>query len=101
MSLLKKCIGVKNIPSATLSDTDEDGVFPVVPESGLATRMITRSQTEIPQVLVMWVNSTPEAATWEDWSFLRRKFKAFDPWGQGSSQEGGIVKDNMDLEGNV
>lgn len=49
----------------------------------------------------MWVNSTLEAATWEDWPFLRRKFKGLDPWGQGSSQEGGIVKDNMDLEGNV
>ncbi|XP_039045829.1 uncharacterized protein LOC120185780 [Hibiscus syriacus] len=32
-----------------------------------------------------------ENATWDDYTVLRAQFPGFDPWGQGSTEEGGIV----------
>lgn len=63
VSLLKKCIGRKHVPVADLPATREDGEFNVLPAAVVASRMVTRSQQQVPQFLVMWVNSSAEDAT--------------------------------------
>lgn len=51
------------------------------------------------QWLIHWTNSTPEEGTWEIAGDIEEQFPTFDPWGQGSSQAGGIDTSINNMEG--
>lgn len=55
--------------------------------------MIKRENVPVSQILVKWVNSGQEMATWEDYAFIEAKFPDFDLWGQGSFVKGGYCYD--------
>lgn len=44
------------------------------------------------QVLVKWSKLPVEAATWEDFYVVRRRFPDLLAWGQASSSAGGSVR---------
>uniref|UniRef100_A0A803N6W0 Chromo domain-containing protein n=1 Tax=Chenopodium quinoa TaxID=63459 RepID=A0A803N6W0_CHEQI len=54
-------------------------------------RGVKRNNKAVVQWLVQWSHSAPEDATWEDAISIEQLYRTFDPWGQGSSQEEGIV----------
>lgn len=95
VSLLKKYLGKDTVPVRELPGTDVDGLFQIEPCAVLNTRFVCHAGLEVPQLLVQWLSSAPEIATWEDLNFLRKKFRSFDPCGQGSCHGGGIVMANM------
>lgn len=78
VSLLKKKISSKYIPSPTLPLTTHDGQFQVLPHKILDRRIITRNNIAIPQILIRWSNSTTQEATWEDYYVISQKFPQFD-----------------------
>ncbi|KAL2237277.1 UNVERIFIED_CONTAM: Retrovirus-related Pol polyprotein from transposon 17.6 [Sesamum indicum] len=90
VSLLKKKIGSKYIPSVNLPEL-EDEVYKVFPLAILARRLIPRNNVGVPQVLIHWSHSSPEQATWEDYHSMAACFPDFDPWGQGRKKGGGNV----------
>lgn len=55
--------------------------------------MIKRENVPVSQILVKWVNSGQEMATWEDYAFIEAKFPDFDLWGQGSFVKWGYCYD--------
>ncbi|KAK6135127.1 hypothetical protein DH2020_031118 [Rehmannia glutinosa] len=65
----------------------------------LSHREVQRKGVSVPQIQVQWLSTTSEFLSWEDLTFIRRKFPSFDPWGQGSQPPGGIAM-NPDLEVN-
>ncbi|KAG8371357.1 hypothetical protein BUALT_Bualt13G0079300 [Buddleja alternifolia] len=64
---------------------DNEGQIQVYPLAALSRRIVPRNDTVATQVLVHWVNSSPEQATWEDLTSLCSRFPTFDYWGQRSS----------------
>ncbi|KAK9681875.1 hypothetical protein RND81_10G034000 [Saponaria officinalis] len=86
VSLLKKHQGTlpSNIASPAL---DED---PPGPEIVLARKIVKRGRISATKVLVKWKDSPLKDATWEFLFDLQKKYPKFDPWGQGSTEEGGI-----------
>ena len=60
------------------------------PFSVIDTRTIKKNTTKASQWLIHWMNSPPEDASWEDVTYIQQHYPSFDPWGQGSSQEGSI-----------
>ena len=97
VSLLKKKIGAKIVPSIALLEVGQDGQPLVYPATVLDKRIVKRNNQAVTQLLVVWSNLGPENATWEDYTVLQSQFPSFDPWGQGSATGGGIV---MNLEEN-
>ncbi|KAL7103753.1 hypothetical protein ACP275_08G199000 [Erythranthe tilingii] len=89
VSLLKKKISSKHLPSPSLPFTTEDGIPQVSPARILDQRI--DSATQSAQVLVQWSGESPTTATWEDLHELLAKFPTSDPWGQGFSPPGGNV----------
>ncbi|KAL2245963.1 UNVERIFIED_CONTAM: Retrovirus-related Pol polyprotein from transposon [Sesamum indicum] len=85
VSLLKKKIGSKYIPSVNLPEL-EDEVYRVYPLAILARRLIPRNNVGIPHVLIDWSHSTLEQATLEDYHTMTTKFSEFDPWGEGAKK---------------
>ncbi|KAL2235731.1 uncharacterized protein LOC105179310 [Sesamum indicum] len=92
VSLMKKKIGSKYIPSVNLPEM-EDEVYKVYPLAILARRVIPRNNVGVPQVLIHWSHSSPEQATWEDYYSMAARFPYFGPWGQGRKKRGGNVCD--------
>ncbi|KAG8372812.1 hypothetical protein BUALT_Bualt12G0106000 [Buddleja alternifolia] len=78
----------KHFPVTTLPHLDDNGNFRVFPAAILARRLIPRNHHPIPQVLIQWNHSSPEQATWEDYSYMSATFPCFDPCGQGSQKQG-------------
>ncbi|XP_011087088.1 uncharacterized protein LOC105168653 [Sesamum indicum] len=76
VSLLKKKIGSKYMPSINLSEL-EDEVYKVYPLAILAWRLIPRNNVGVPQVLIHWSHSFPEQVTWEDYYSMVAKFPPF------------------------
>ena len=72
---------------------------PKTPIAMIDKRAIKRSNCAVVQWLIHWSNSAPEDATWEDATDMEARFPQFDPWGQGSSDEGGIDTSISELEG--
>ncbi|KAG8376226.1 hypothetical protein BUALT_Bualt09G0041000 [Buddleja alternifolia] len=90
--LLKKKIGHCHSTTIQLPAIDNEGQIQVYPLAVLSRRIIPRNGTVATQVLVHWVDSSPEQASLEDLTSLRSRFPSFDPWGQGSIEEGGNVR---------
>lgn len=61
------------------------------PELILDRRLVKKGNTAIPQVLVKWTGFSPEAATWEDFYILWKKFPLAIAWGQATAQGGSNV----------
>ncbi|XP_027158315.1 microtubule-associated protein 70-1-like [Coffea eugenioides] len=64
-------------PTQDLPLTTENGQVKIAPESILATREVVRKRQKVLQVLVKWLNLTPDDSTWEDASVLRSQFPNF------------------------
>ncbi|WOG95777.1 hypothetical protein DCAR_0415105 [Daucus carota subsp. sativus] len=60
------------------------------PLAVLEKRSIKRRNAAVVQWLIQWNGKQPEEATWEDASSIMQQFPQFDPWGQGSFQDGSI-----------
>ena len=94
ISQLKKRIG-KQIATPTLPIVGEEGEIKVEPVVALDRRLINRNGSPVAQVLIRWSNLPDQAATWEDYLFIRKKFPNFEveiaPRGQGAAEGGGTV----------
>ncbi|KAG8391208.1 hypothetical protein BUALT_Bualt01G0163900 [Buddleja alternifolia] len=75
----------------TLPHLDDNGNFKVFPATILDRRLIPRNNHPVPQVLIQWNHSSPEQATWEDYSYMAATFPGFDPCGEGSQKRGSNV----------
>ncbi|XP_071923247.1 uncharacterized protein [Coffea arabica] len=64
-------------PTQDLPLTTEDGQVKIAQESILATREVVRKRQMVLQVLVKWLNLTPDDSTWKDASVLRSQFPNF------------------------
>ncbi|GMI75415.1 hypothetical protein HRI_001210800 [Hibiscus trionum] len=89
--LLKKKIGDKAFTSQDPLEMTDDGQLKVYPALVLDKRMVKRNNIVVTQLLVQWSNLAPEEATWEDYQVLKSQFLDFNPWGQESTREEGIV----------
>jgi hypothetical protein len=101
---LKKHIGPKVVPQANLPMVTHEWYIKVTPVAVLDTRALPRGDKIITQWRVQWENLRPEHTTWEDRMFIKSSFLEFYtkniqewwpngvPCGQGSSQEGGVVR---------
>ncbi|KAG8372765.1 hypothetical protein BUALT_Bualt12G0100900 [Buddleja alternifolia] len=87
--LLKKKIGHRHSASTQLLAIDNEGQIQVFPLAILDRRLVQLNNKAATQVLVHWVNTAPEQATWEDLTSIRAHFPTFDPCEQGSSWRGG------------
>jgi hypothetical protein len=80
---LKKHLGPKAVPNASLPLVTSDGKVKSNPLHILQRRQIPRNAGEydvaIPQWLIHWEGMTPEEATWEDADFIQRTFPTFKP----------------------
>lgn len=97
MSQLKQHVGPKAIATAHLPLIDDNGNIQVGPEVVLQRRMVPRPIADninvaVVQWLVKWINLPPDAATWENATFMQKVFPDFNPSGQGFSSEGGTVR---------
>lgn len=88
VSQLKRQIGDKVIPTKDLPLADSEGNIKMAPEVILKRSVVPRDNELVVQWLIKWINLPPEAATWEDASFIYMIFPEFNPWGQGSQREG-------------
>lgn len=78
VSQLKKHIG--STPSQShLPLVDVHGVLPKEPVKIIDRRMVRRGNQAITEVLVEWIDSFSEDATWESLSELQAKFPHFHP----------------------
>jgi hypothetical protein len=58
--------------------------------------MVRKGSHAVIQVRVMWAHLLEEAATWEDYEVIKKRFLDALDWGQSSSIEGGDVRDVTD-----
>lgn len=77
ISQLKLHIGPKAIPEPRLPLIDADGNILTAPAALLERRMIPRNNAPVVQWKILWENLPPEAATWEDASFISKTFPSF------------------------
>jgi hypothetical protein len=59
-------------------------------------RMVRKGSHAVIQVRVVWSHLPEEAATWEDYEVIKKRFPDALDWGQSSSSEGGDVRDVTD-----
>lgn len=83
MSLLKKKIGTKKVPSTVLPTVGPEGQFLVHPVVVLSRRLVKKENRLVPQMLEQWFNTILEDATWEDSASIHVQFPDFNPRGQG------------------
>ncbi|XP_074299979.1 uncharacterized protein LOC141631174 [Silene latifolia] len=84
VSLLKRFYGsIPEIPSYP-----QESEVIKEPELILARKTIKKGKISASKVLVKWSNSEAEDATWEFLYDLLQSYPKFDPWGQGSAEEG-------------
>lgn len=74
-----------------MPEADQSGNFKVHPHKIFSRRIVPRNHSAVVQVLVQWINSREEEATWEDFDFMVRTFPEFDSYGDESSQGRGNV----------
>lgn len=98
VSLLEKKISDRYIPSPELPLTDQDGQFKVYPLQILDRRIIPRNNASVAQVLIHWSNSSPEEATWEDYSFMEKKFPHFDSSGYERFKERAMSRMKLEVK---
>lgn len=91
VSQLQKKVGSNRFVCSELPLVDHNGLIKVELVSVLDKRKIKRKNKAVTQVLIKWSHTLPEDSTWEDFKSLTSRFPFFDPCGQGSTQDGGIV----------
>ena len=83
VSQLKKHLGPKAVPNATLPLLNPDGTMLTEPEELLDRKLIPRirGNISIPVVLslIKWKNMSADMAAWEDSTFTQKIFPAFHP----------------------
>ncbi|XP_039003082.1 uncharacterized protein LOC120129711 [Hibiscus syriacus] len=98
VSLLKKFIEDSSKAVTDPPAIEDDGQLRIKPLKVVGRRIVNRNGKPITQLLIRWENLDEANDTWEDYSVLQGQFSMFDPWGQGSSQAGGIVIAGEDEE---
>jgi hypothetical protein len=61
------------------------------PETILDRRLMKKGNAPVLQALIKWTNLPADAATWEDWDTLQKRFPSVLAWGQASDSPGGNV----------
>ena len=87
VSQLKKAVGASHQVTPILPS---DFALQLAPEQVLQTRLVSRDNNQVQQVLVKWNNLPTTLATWEDYEALRQEFPRATVWGQAVSQGGGV-----------
>ncbi|KAH6804575.1 hypothetical protein C2S51_032822 [Perilla frutescens var. frutescens] len=82
-----------------LPETSPDGVFQLQPVAVLDRRVVHRRRIPVEQVVVQWERTHYYLQSWEDIKFMKKKFPALDPWGQGSKNGEGIVMTATPIDG--
>lgn len=54
------------------------------PESILQHRLVKKCNTTVPHVWIKWTNLSPEVATWEDYSVVKKRFPNTIAFGQAT-----------------
>ncbi|WOH15055.1 hypothetical protein DCAR_0934588 [Daucus carota subsp. sativus] len=93
VSLLKKHLGTipTSLDTSIPEKYDSDNQEPIkVPWKVQEVRTIKKRNAAQVQWLVMWKNAPVEEASWVDAEIIMQQFPNFDPWGQGSAEQGGI-----------
>ncbi|KAL5762688.1 hypothetical protein ACOSP7_018952 [Xanthoceras sorbifolium] len=79
ISQLKAKIGDRFTPNPQLPHTGPDGQILAQPVAILDRKMVKKDNKAVVQYLIQWSTSSPEDATWEDATMIRRSFPSFDP----------------------
>ncbi|KAL5760069.1 hypothetical protein ACOSQ2_018907 [Xanthoceras sorbifolium] len=79
VSQLKAKIGDRFSPNPQLPHTGPDGQILAQPVAILDRKMVKKDNKAVVQYLIQWSASSPEDATWEDATMIRRSFPTFDP----------------------
>lgn len=98
VSLLKKQIGKKIIPSQILPATDESGIMLAQAAKVMEHRQILEKGRTKWQVKILWKEEDWRVESWEDTSYIFKLFPTINPWGQGFSVPGGIVTSTLVAE---
>lgn len=78
ISKLKKHLGEAQQVQSTLPVLDDEDEVLIHPaEAVLQQRVIWRNNQHVQQLLVRWINLSPEEATWEDRDFIAAQFPEF------------------------
>jgi hypothetical protein len=64
-----------------------------MPETVLMRRLVKKGGKAVPQAKIKWKNLPEEAATWEDWYVLLKRFPTFLAGGPASPDGGGRCHD--------
>ncbi|KAL5783145.1 hypothetical protein ACOSP7_008174 [Xanthoceras sorbifolium] len=79
VSQLKAKIGDRFTPNSQLPHIGPDGQILAQPVAILDRKMVKKNNRAVVQYLIQWSTSSPEDATWEDATMIRRSFPTFDP----------------------
>lgn len=79
VSQLKRLLGSHAVPNPTLPLLNKDGKIMAQPLAILDRHLTPRHNAPVVQWLIHWLNFSPEDATWEDASFIRKTFPTFHP----------------------
>ncbi|KAM2925087.1 hypothetical protein FF1_042643 [Malus domestica] len=79
VSYLKKQLGVGVTPTTILPDVTDEGLLQATPLAILQQRVVTKANSQIPEVFVHWKNHSKEDATWEEFDAFRQQFPSFQP----------------------
>ena len=77
VSQLKKHIGPNVVPCADLPLISDTGAVRTEPGLVLQVRQIPRNNMAVVQWLIQWENLSPEEASWEDATFIKKIFPVF------------------------
>lgn len=77
ISLLKKHVGNTPTNMAPLPEFNNQDISPLTPDAVLQRREIIRDGLPVTQWLIRWKHLATEEASWEDSSFIRNQFPAF------------------------
>lgn len=75
------------MPPLDITDTE--------PELILDRKLVKKGNVPVPQVLIKWKKLPAEAATWEDWEILKKRFPDVLALEQASASPGGSVTDGV------
>lgn len=95
VSQLKCRVGPDITPQWQPPACDSDWRILIQPEAIVQRKMVMVNNAVGVKVLVKWANLGDDAATWEDWGYIRSQFSTFvaqlRPWEQGRFERGGFV----------
>ncbi|XP_077251451.1 uncharacterized protein LOC143890638 [Tasmannia lanceolata] len=79
VSCLKKKIGTRVVASSSLPTLTDAGVLQVAPYAILDRRVVKKHNRAVTEVLVHWVDTSLEDATWEPWQQFHERYPDFSP----------------------